>query len=407
MAHGNGELDHASAPLAGNRFGPDGAAQGRVSRHAGDAMEMPAIELYEVSKIIGRQRVLDRLRLAVQPREFFALLGPSGCGKTTTLRLIAGFDGPTSGEIYLNGQPMSEVPPFQRDVNTVFQNYALFPHLTVSQNIAFGVEMQRLAKPLVAARVAEAVDLVRLGGLEQRYPHQLSGGEQQRVALARAVARQPSVLLLDEPLGALDLQLRKEMQQELKRLQRRLGMTFLYVTHDQEEALTMADRMAVMQAGRLWQIGTPLEIYEHPSSLFVASFVGETNLFRGRIALCAAEAVRVDVGSMALWTESPNGFKVTAGQVVNLALRPEKILLQREPLSTYRNNLSAVVEAASYLGTEMRYTLRVSLDLSLVARQQNLDASIRFKPGERIFACFPAHSARLLPETTCASHGEG
>jgi spermidine/putrescine transport system ATP-binding protein len=361
-------------------------------------MEVPAIEIHQVSKIIGHQRVLDGLQLAVQPGEFFALLGPSGCGKTTTLRLIAGFERPTVGEVYLNGHPMSGVPPFRRDVNTVFQNYALFPHLTVFQNIAFGVEMQGLAKPLMTARVAEAVDLVRLGGLEQRYPHQLSGGEQQRVALARAIARQPSVLLLDEPLGALDLQLRKAMQQELKRLQRRLGITFLYVTHDQEEALTMADRIAVMQAGRLWQVGTPAEIYEQPSSLFVASFVGDTNAFRGRIALCGAEAVRVDVGPIAVWAESPQGFTGAAGQEVNVALRPEKILLQREPLRTYRNNLSAVVDEALYLGTEMRYTLRVSLDLSLVARQQNLDASTRLKPGERVFACFPSHSARILPE---------
>jgi spermidine/putrescine transport system ATP-binding protein len=365
---------------------------------------MPAVELHEVSKIIGHQRILDRLSITVQAGEFFALLGPSGCGKTTTLRLIAGFDRPTTGEVYLNGQPMSGVPPYQRDVNTVFQNYALFPHLTVSQNIAFGVEMQRLAKPLLGARVAEAVDLVRLGGLEQRYPHQLSGGEQQRVALARAIARQPSVLLLDEPLGALDLQLRKEMQQELKRLQRRLGITFLYVTHDQEEALTMADRMAVMQAGRVWQIGTPVEIYEYPRNAFVTSFIGETNLLCGRIGLCADDAVRVDMGSMAVWADLPDGFHVVAGEVVHLALRPEKILLQREPLAAHANNLSAVVDEAIYRGTEIRYTLRLSLDLSLVVRQQNLDHGIRLTPGERVFACFPSRSARILPQTT--SDGE-
>jgi len=367
---------------------------------------MLAVELRDVSKTIGHQGVLSRLSIAVQVGEFFALLGPSGCGKTTTLRLIAGLDRPTSGEIYLNGQSVSGVPPYQRDVNTVFQNYALFPHLTVFQNIAFGVEMQRLAKPLLASRVAEVVDLVRLGGLEQRYPHQLSGGEQQRVALARAIARQPSVLLLDEPLGALDLQLRKEMQQELKRLQRRLGMTFLYVTHDQEEALMMADRIAVLQAGRAWQTGTPVEIYEYPSSAFVASFIGETNFFCGRIALCAAEAVRVDVGSIAVWADFPDGLKVAAGQVVNLALRPEKILLHREPLTTFQNNLSAVVDEAVYLGTEMRYTLRVSLDLSLVARQQNLDAGTRLTPGERVFACFLSRSAHILPEATSGSPGD-
>jgi spermidine/putrescine transport system ATP-binding protein len=367
---------------------------------------MPAVELHEVTKIIGYQRVLDRLSLTVQAGEFFALLGPSGCGKTTTLRLIAGFDRPTTGEVYLNGQPMSGIQPYQRDVNTVFQHYALFPHLTVCQNIAFGVEMQRLAKPLIEARVAEAVDLVRLGGLEQRFPHQLSGGEQQRVALARAIARQPSVLLLDEPLGALDLQLRKEMQQELKRLQRRLGITFLYVTHDQEEALTMADRMAVMQAGRVWQIGTPVEIYENPSSAFVAGFIGETNFLAGRIGLCVDDAVQVDVGSMAVWAALPDGFKVVAGEVVDLALRPEKILLHREPLAAHPNNLSAVVDEAIYRGTEIHYTLRVRPDLSLVVRQQNLDHGIRLTPGERVFACFPSRSAHILPRATSGSDGD-
>jgi spermidine/putrescine transport system ATP-binding protein len=370
-------------------------------------MERPAVELRDVSKIIGQRCILDRLQLAVQPREFFALLGPSGCGKTTTLRLIAGFERPTAGEIYLSGQPMSQVPPYQRDVNTVFQNYALFPHLTVSQNIAFGVEMQRLAKPLIETRVAEAVDLVRLGGLEQRYPHQLSGGEQQRVALARAIARQPSVLLLDEPLGALDLQLRKAMQLELKRLQRRLGITFLYVTHDQEEALTMADRIAVMQAGHVWQIGTPMEIYEYPSNTFVASFIGEMNFFCGRIGLCATAAVRVEVGSMIVWADFPDEFKVASGQVVNLALRPERIRLHREPLATYQNNLPAVIDEVTYVGTETRYTLRVNLELGLAVRQQNLDDSFRLTPGERVFACFHPRSARILPEATPGAHGTG
>ncbi|MDY7024693.1 MAG: ABC transporter ATP-binding protein, partial [Cyanobacteriota bacterium] len=245
-----------------------------------------AVELINVSKFYSRTKnqktlAVDSLNLSIQTGEFFSLLGPSGCGKTTTLRIIAGFESPTSGEIYIHQEAMNSRPPFHRPVNTVFQNYALFPHLTVSQNIGFGLEMENLPRPQIRERVSEVLKLVQLKNLENRYPRQLSGGQQQRVALARALVKQPQVLLFDEPLGALDLKLRREMQIELKQIQKRLGITFVYVTHDQEEALTMSDRIGVMNQGQLLQVGTPVEIYEHPKTRFVAEFIGESNILTG------------------------------------------------------------------------------------------------------------------------------
>jgi spermidine/putrescine transport system ATP-binding protein len=357
-----------------------------------------AVELHEVCKDIGGQRILDGVSFAVQPGELFALLGPSGCGKTTTLRLIAGFERPTAGEIRIAGRSMDGVPPYQRDVNTVFQNYALFPHLTVFQNIAFGLEMQGLERQQVAARVAEAIELVRLGGLEQRYPHQLSGGQQQRVALARAVVRRPSVLLLDEPLGALDQKLRKAMQLELKNLQRRLGLAFIYVTHDQEEALTLADRLAVMQAGRIRQVGTPRELYESPATAFVADFIGETNLLRGRIVKQTAAGVCVQVATLTLWACATASTPLPLDAEVTVAIRPERMLLRAEPSADSDNNLPAVVEDVIYLGMETRYLLRLSDEYVLMHRQHNTATTPQFPPGAKVFACFPAQSARVLPD---------
>ncbi len=349
-------------------------------------MATAAVELHDVCKIIGQQRVLNGVSLQVQPGEFFALLGPSGCGKTTTLRLIAGFDQPTSGAILINGQPMAAVPPYQRDVNMVFQN------------IAFGLEMQSLEKSLISARVREALELVRLRGLEGRLPYQLSGGEQQRVALARAVVRRPSVLLLDEPLGALDLQLRNAMQLELKRLQRRLDMAFVYVTHDQEEALTMADRMAVMHAGQVLQTGSPAEIYERPASRFVAGFIGETNFLTGRVCGCEHGAVCVQTAQAVLWAWALDRQQIVPGQTVTIAVRPEKILLHGEPCRDYPNHLPAIVEEVIYLGTETRYFIRLGDDLVLSSRRQNVEPDRPFPLAARVFACFAARSAQILPE---------
>ena len=241
----------------------------------------PAIELIDVTKRYGEAVALDGLTLRIEAGEFFCLLGPSGCGKTTTLNLIGGFIPLTSGELRIEGRRVNDLPPHQRNVNTVFQNYALFPHLSVAENIAFGLQMERLPSEEVAGRTTEYLDLVGLTGMQDRYPGQLSGGQAQRVALARALAKRPAVLLLDEPLGALDLKLRKQMQVELARIHRQVGTTFVFVTHDQEEALSMATRIAVMASGRVRQVGPPREIYQRPVDRFVADFIGESNFLDG------------------------------------------------------------------------------------------------------------------------------
>src|SRR5512138_1418538 len=247
-----------------------------------------AVELRDVVKQFitpegNLLNAVDHVTMQIRNGEFFSMLGSSGCGKTTSLRMIAGFEWPTEGEIYIDGKAMGHTPPFQRKVNTVFQNYALFQHMNVFENVAFGLEMEGASKDEIKKRVGRSLEMVRLSGMDRRRPKQLSGGQQQRVALARAIVKTPSVLLLDEPLGALDLKLRKEMQLELKGLQQKLGITFIYVTHDQEEALTMSDRIAVMSKGKVQQMGTPVEIYERPANRFVADFIGESNFFEGKI----------------------------------------------------------------------------------------------------------------------------
>ena len=244
----------------------------------------PAIRFSNVSRFFGDVRAVDNVSLDILDGEFFTMLGPSGSGKTTCLRLIAGFERPTSGQIYLHGQDVSRLPPYERDVNTVFQDYALFPHMTVGENIAYGLMVRNVPKAERSRRVEEMFDLVRLSGLEERRPSQLSGGQRQRVALARALINRPRVLLLDEPLGALDLKLRQQMQLELKSLQQRVGITFIYVTHDQDEALTMSDRVAVFNQGKVEQVGSPAELYEQPATAFVAGFVGVSNLVSGEMA---------------------------------------------------------------------------------------------------------------------------
>ena len=294
---------------------------------------MHAVEVLEVSKVFKSVRsqdflAVDNINLQIYDREFFSLLGPSGCGKTTTLRMIAGFEIPTAGEIYIHGQPMQNRPPFHRPVNTVFQNYALFPHMTVAQNAAFGLEMENLPQKKIRDRVVEALALVQLTDVEKRYPRQLSGGQQQRVALARALVKQPSVLLLDEPLGALDLKLRKEMQLELKKMQRQLGITFIYVTHDQEEALTMSDRIAVMDGGKLQQVGTPVDIYEYPKTRFVADFIGDSNFLTGQVVEKQHGQIIVLVDQQ-LPVLVATAEDMPAGKVVTLVLRPKKLLFIR------------------------------------------------------------------------------
>jgi spermidine/putrescine transport system ATP-binding protein len=333
---------------------------------------------------------VDHVSMQFTDGEFFSLLGPSGCGKTTTLRMIAGFEMPTSGEILIDGEYQGYLPANQRPVNTVFQQYALFPHMTIEENVGFGLEMKGVPRLERQKKVEEALHMVRLLGTERRKPHQLSGGQQQRIALARALINKPKVLLLDEPLGALDLKLRKEMQLELKTLQREVGITFIYVTHDQEEALTMSDRIAVMNQGKVLQVGLPEDIYEHPTNRFVADFIGETNFIEGNIEttgnplrFCITPGVTVP----AVWASDST---VPAGSRAVLSIRPEKIDVTREDTGRTRNeqhgaHVPGTIVDLVYLGTDIRYIVQVAGATNIVVRMQNTSSSAHFfAPGEPV-----------------------
>jgi spermidine/putrescine transport system ATP-binding protein len=386
------------------------------------------VELINVTKeFVARRgdapmRAVDNISLSIPDGEFFALLGPSGCGKTTTLRMIAGFDQPSSGRIVIRGREVQNVPPFHRPVNTVFQDYALFPHMNVLQNVMFGLEMEGRNGAEARKAAIEALELVKLGHALDRRPRQMSGGQQQRVALARALVKKPAVLLLDEPLGALDLKLRKEMQDELKTMQRQLGMTFVFVTHDQEEALTMADRIAVMDKGKVLQLGTPEEIYETPNTRFVADFIGETNFITGRLS---AKADDRDRATVTLPDGTPflaSADEAIVGNEVVVALRPEKITLfdrngavkypdgTLEPSEQYKtalqkdpdiNVLPAVISEAVYIGTDIRYTVRLGANGEggqVVARVQNygLRSDTSFTIGQAMYVFWDYEAARVL-----------
>src|SRR5215207_4736087 len=292
---------------------------------------VPSVQIEHVYKDYGSTRAVDGISLIVEQGEFLTLLGPSGCGKTTTLRMIGDFEYPTAGNIAINGELMGNRPPYRRPVNTVFQNYALFPHLTVGQNVGYGLEMAGVAKKERQRRVTEALELVRLPQVEGRKPSQLSGGQQQRIALARALVNRPQVLLLDEPLGALDLKLRKAMQLELKSLNREVGITFIYVTHDQDEALTMSDRIAVMNAGRILQLGDPREIYEHPRSRFVADFIGETNMLKGSLERIDGELATIGLAGVGQIRARAAEIEISAnpGMPVEVSVRPERMTMHR------------------------------------------------------------------------------
>ena len=350
---------------------------------------MHAVELVNVSKIFTSDPnkeflAVDNINLKINDREFFSLLGPSGCGKTTTLRMIAGFEHPTEGEIFINGEAMKSRPPFHRPVNTVFQNYALFPHLTVYQNVSFGLEMENLPHKTIRQRVEETLELVQLTDMKKRYPRQLSGGQQQRVALARALVKQPQVLLFDEPLGALDLKLRKEMQLELKRMQHKLGITFVYVTHDQEEALTMSDRVAVMYQGKVQQIGSPIDIYEYPQNKFVADFIGESNFFEGRVVERKKDELLVLVDEE-LTVIVKTSQEIPVGKYLTLVLRPEKAQIYPENYLQEKGWLGTIEEAV-YIGTDTRYVVRVTTNSLVVIRCQNLhrDELRRYQVGNPV-----------------------
>jgi spermidine/putrescine transport system ATP-binding protein len=335
------------------------------------------------------------MTLDIADGEFFSFLGPSGCGKTTTLRMIAGFELPSDGEIFIQGKPMGYTPPYKRPVNTVFQHYALWPHMTVFQNVAFGLEMKRVEMTEIKRRVGEALELVHLKGMDDRRPKQLSGGQQQRVALARALVQRPAVLLLDEPLGALDLKLRKAMQLELKHMQQQVGITFIYVTHDQEEALTMSDHIAVMNLGHVLQVGKPFEIYEQPATRFVADFIGETNFLHGRVNQIKNRIADVTVDSQ-FSMHVPAIEGVSAGSEVTVALRPEKLTIH--PVGgTELENIPGRVEEMVYIGTDTRFIVRVSDQSAVVIRMQNLGEGMTvFDVGDEVAVTWDSDSARLL-----------
>ena len=313
----------------------------------------PEIRLVDLAKHFREVRAVDDVSLEIRAGEFFSLLGPSGCGKTTTLRMIGGFELPTSGRIELRGRDVTMDPPDKRPVNMVFQNYALFPHLDVFGNIAFGLKRKHVEKSEITRRAGEALELVHLGGYGKRKPNQLSGGQQQRVALARALVNRPNVLLLDEPLGALDLKLRKRLQIELKRIQTEVGITFVYVTHDQEEALTMSDRIAVMNHGTVEQLGTPEELYDRPATRFVADFIGTTNLLHGTVEALETGAAVVRLDSGDLCRVGPSGREV--GQSVDLSLRPESVTMETLDGEPPAGALHGTIQQAAYLGSAMQY----------------------------------------------------
>ena len=366
---------------------------------------LPLLRIEAVVKKFGTFRAVDRLSLDIRAGEFFALLGPSGCGKTTLLRMLAGFETPDEGRILLDGKDIAQVLPHQRPVNMMFQNYALFPHLSVRDNIAFGLKRAGMPRPQINTRVAEMIALVKLEGLEKRKPDQLSGGQKQRVALARSLARRPQVLLLDEPLAALDKKLRESTQLELMELQRRLGMTFIIVTHDQEEAMTVASRIGVMDAGRLEQVATPRELYEAPASRWIAEFVGEVNLFEGQVA--PHEGNRLVVSTRDAGTIFVAEPRQPVGKTnVCVAIRPEKVKLSRRgPASdainaTAINRLEGVVSDVSYLGGFTTY--KVKLDSGAVLRSSmantarlDIDA---YSASQRVVAWFTPDDCVVLEQ---------
>ena len=341
------------------------------------AISDEAIRIDGVTKRFGEHVAVDDVSLSIPRGEFFSLLGPSGCGKTTTLRMLAGFEVPTEGRIWLEGEPVENMPPYERDVNMVFQSYALFDHLDIADNVAFGLRRRKVPKEEIKRRVGDALELVNLSERAGARTSELSGGQRQRVALARALVNRPKVLLLDEPLGALDLKLRRQMQVELKAIQREVGITFVYVTHDQEEALSMSDRIAVMNSGRVAQCGPPEDVYEHPAEEFVAGFIGISNLISG-----TAENGGVKISNgMHMAVPLPDG--VDAGDQVNVSIRPEKIAIDEE-VTDEMISLEGTIESRVYLGVMTQITVSLGTGASLVALEQawhRSRADERWEPG--------------------------
>lgn len=354
------------------------------------------IVLKDVTKSFGDTVAVNSVSLEINNGEFFSLLGPSGCGKTTMLRMIGGFDHPTSGEIFVNGEAIGRTPPYHLDVNTVFQNYALFPHKTVSQNIGFGLQIRNLAKRQIEAQVNEFLEMVRLPGYGDRKPSELSGGEKQRVALARALINRPSILLLDEPLAALDLKLRKQMQLELKELQREVGITFVYVTHDQGEAFALSDRIAIMNSGKVRQVGSASEIYDEPSSRFVADFTGASNFFDGRILTLEGTRASLQLHNYGeIEFVGRHNQDLQAGDTITVAIRPERILLTTQTSEKALNQIKGTIRDAMYLGTMIQYIVEASDGMSVAVCQQNLGVGQgnRWQTGDSVYLAWqPEHA---------------
>jgi spermidine/putrescine transport system ATP-binding protein len=340
---------------------------------------MPEVDvrLDRVSKLFGDVAAVDDLSLDIEEGEFFSMLGPSGCGKTTTLRVIGGFEEPSFGTVYLAGRDVTDLPPYRRDVNTVFQSYALFPHLDVYENVAFGLRRKKVDKAEIDKRVTEAMNLVDLAGFQKRKPGQMSGGQQQRVALARALVNRPKVLLLDEPLGALDMKLRKQMQLELKTIQQEVGITFIYVTHDQEEAMTMSDRLAVMRHGKIEQIGAPEDVYELPATEFVAGFLGASNLLDGELKDATDGVTGIRVKSGELVFAKTERIPQVSDRAVRVGVRPEKITIVADDGNPPpgRNHVSGVVRMSTYIGVNYQYKVEGPQGTQLTVYVQNLGAA--------------------------------
>ena len=349
-----------------------------------------------IEKTFGTVRAVDGVSLDVAPGEFVTLLGPSGSGKTTTLMMLAGFEIPTGGEIYVDDQPIATVPPFRRNIGMVFQNYALFPHMTVGENIAFPLKIRKLSKQEITRRTQEVLELVKLPGYEGRYPRQLSGGQQQRIAVARALVFNPRVLLMDEPLGALDKQLREQLQLEIKQLHDQLGVTIIYVTHDQQEALVMSDRIAVMNEGRIEQVGTPAELYDFPQSRFVASFIGESNFLDGHVQGAGNGVHRIDIPGVGT-VAAPERLGTTPGAPVTVTIRPEKIVISENGTGEPdMNQIDATVEGIIFVGEMHRYEVQLSSGDRLVLKRQNRAGVHHFTRGDRVCVSWHIDDTRLV-----------
>jgi spermidine/putrescine transport system ATP-binding protein len=359
--------------------------------------DVPAVEVIDLHKAFASFTALHGVSANIQKNEFFSLLGPSGCGKTTLLRIIGGFEEPTSGDIRIHGQSVVGVPPYLRQTNMVFQHLALFPHLTVEQNIMFPLEMKRESSAVIRKKVGEALEMVRLSAMHGRKIHELSGGQRQRVAIARALVGNPEVVLLDEPLGALDLKLRLQMQDELRRLQKEIGSTFIFVTHDQAEAITMSDRIAVMQSGNIMQIGTPFDIYETPSCRFVADFIGHSNLLKGTAGVVGSDG-RCPVAIDGVMLRGRAQGKVVAGSDVTVSIRYEKIRVTRAAVTDCPNSFQASVIERKYLGSATRLGLALSSNQLLQADLAPESEATAIQPGERVHVSIEPENVLLLAD---------